>query len=88
MTEVRQSLARAISALADEVEGLEESIRPARRLGQLGLDLAALDREIAELTETHRARLPRHGRGGLAASEPIVRRLQAGGRWIRTIGTA
>jgi hypothetical protein len=45
MTEVRQSLARAITALADEVEGLEESIRPARRLGQLGLDLAALDRE-------------------------------------------
>jgi hypothetical protein len=33
MTEVRQSLARAITALADEVEGLEESIRPARRLG-------------------------------------------------------
>jgi len=60
MTEVRQSLARAITALAEEVEGLEESIRPARRLGQLGLDLAALDREIAELTETHQARLARH----------------------------
>jgi hypothetical protein len=56
MTEVRQSLARAITALADEVDGLEESIRPARRLGQLGLDLAALDREIAELTETHQPR--------------------------------
>jgi hypothetical protein len=50
MTEVRQSLARAISALADEVEGPEESMRPAQRLGQLGLDLAALGREIAELT--------------------------------------
>jgi Tfp pilus assembly protein PilN len=57
MTEVRQSLARAISALADEVEGPEESMRPAQRLGQLGLDLAALGREIAELTETHQARL-------------------------------
>src|SRR5437660_1367357 len=33
--------ARSITALADEVEGLEESIWPARRLGQLGLDLAA-----------------------------------------------
>src|SRR5580704_12271863 len=28
----------------------------------------------------------KNGRGGLAASELIVRRLRAGGKWIRTIG--
>jgi hypothetical protein len=96
MTEVRQSLARAISALADEVEGPEESMRPAQRLGQLGLDLAALGREIAELTETHQARLAvtshrlaiRNTRSGVVEQLGELARVlpgRNGGRFLETV---
>jgi hypothetical protein len=57
MTACRQNLANAIKALADEVEALEATERPAQRLGALGQDLAELDREIAGLKAVHETRL-------------------------------
>jgi hypothetical protein len=44
-------------ALADEVEGMEESERPAQRLAQLSVDLDQVNREIAELTQPYEAEL-------------------------------
>jgi len=53
MTACRIGLARAIAALADAVETLEETERPAVRLGEISQDLAEVERELAGLTETH-----------------------------------
>ncbi|HSU64498.1 MAG TPA: hypothetical protein VLJ12_11625 [Burkholderiales bacterium] len=67
-------------------------MRPAQRLGQLGLDLAALDREIAELTETahlaHHVAPPgnRNTRSGVVEQLGELARVlpgRNGGRFLR-----
>ena len=57
MNACRQNLAAAIAALADEIQILEETMRPTVRLGELGLDLEQLDREIAALKVPHEQRV-------------------------------
>ena len=47
MNACRQNLAAAIATLADQVEILDQSLRPVQRLGELTTDLEQLDREIA-----------------------------------------
>jgi hypothetical protein len=48
-------LAHATSALRDEIDAFENYARPAQRLGQVSVDLAELDRDIAELKAQHEA---------------------------------
>ena len=70
MTACRQNLARAIAALADEIESHEETMRPAQRLGQLSTDLAELDRELASLKAVHETRLGDWIAGGQEGERP------------------
>jgi len=51
------ALATAIKALAEEQESLEQTERPAVRLGQLSADLAELDRELAVLKAPYETQL-------------------------------
>jgi hypothetical protein len=70
MTACRQNLARAITALADEIESLEETMRPAQRLGELGSELAQLDRAIAELKAPYEIHLGNWLAGGQVGERP------------------
>ncbi len=70
LNQTRERLARAIAALADEVETYEKSMRPAQRLGQLSADLANLDREIAELQGPYQTELAHWIAGGEVGERP------------------
>jgi len=51
MNACRQTLSAAVTALADEVEILDQAPRPVQRLGEPTNDLERLDREIALAVE-------------------------------------
>jgi hypothetical protein len=55
LTAARASLANASRELRDELEAFEAVTAPAQRLGQLSVDLTAIDAEIAEVRSAHDA---------------------------------
>jgi hypothetical protein len=57
MNACRQTLSAAVAALADEVEILDQALRPVQRLGELTNDLERLDREIAALKVPYETQL-------------------------------
>jgi hypothetical protein len=71
LSAARAAFAHATAQLRDELEAFEAVTAPVVRLGKLGTDLAALDREIADLRRDHETALGVWLAGGQLSERPM-----------------